>query len=149
VNILSHQLEVYYDNKKVAGHKRSFQKHHWIVDIEHYLSTFKKKPGALPDSLALAGNVYLKKLYQQYFHAEPRNFIELLEYCRQNKVTDEKLEDAVSRLLTNGNREINIEKLRALLGNKETAGKQTCEDNIYRTSQQQLSVLTELMHQNN
>lgn len=149
VNILSHQLEVYYDNKKVAGHKRSFQKHHWIVDIEHYLSTFKKKPGALPDSLALAGNVYLKKLYQQYFNAEPRNFIELLEYCRQNKVTNEKLEDAVSRLLTNGNREINIEKLRALLGNKETAGKQTCEDNIYRISQQQLSVLTELMHQNN
>ena len=149
VNILSHQLEVYYDDKKVAGHKRSFQKHHWIVDIEHYLSTFKKKPGALPDSLALAGNVYLKKLYQQYFHAEPRNFIELLEYCRQNKVTNEKLEDAVSRLLTNGNREINIEKLRALLGNKETAGKQTCEDNIYRISQQQLSVLTELMHQNN
>jgi len=149
VNILSHQLEVYYDNKKVAGHKRSFQKHHWIVDIEHYLSTFKKKPGALPDSLALAGNVYLKKLYQQYFNAEPRNFIELLEYCRQNKVTNEKLEDAVSRLLTNGNREINIEKLRALLGNKKTAGKQTCEDNIYRISQQQLSVLTELMHQNN
>ncbi len=149
VNILSHQLEVYYGNKKVAVHKRSFQKHDWIVDIEHYLSTFKQKPGALPDSLALASNVYLKKLYQQYFHAEPRGFIELLEYCRENKVTGEKLEDSVNRLLTKGNREVNIEKLKALLGNKETQGKQTSEDCIYRISQQQLSVLTGLMHQNN
>ena len=149
VNILSHHLEVYYENKKVARHQQNFQKHNWIVDIEHYLATFKKKPGALPESLALAGNVYLKDLFLKYFYAEPRSFIELLEYCRENKVTGEKLEDSVTRLLTSGNREINIEKLRALLGNKETSDKQTCTDNIYKISQQQLSVLTGLMYQNN
>ena len=149
VNILSHQLEVYYQGKKVAAHKRSFQKHHWIVDIGHYLPTFKQKPGALPGSLALASNVYLKELYLQYFHAEPRNFIELLEYCRKNKVTGEKLEDSINRLLTKGNREINIEKLRALLGNKESPARQKSEDSTWQISKQQLSVLTRLMHQNN
>ncbi len=149
VNILSHQLEVYYGNKKVAGHKRSFQKHHWIVDIEHYLSTFKQKPGALSESLALASNVYLKELYLQYFHTEPRNFIELLEYCRNNKVSNEKLEESINRLLVKGNRGINTEKLRALLGNKKTPDRATSEDNISKISKQQLSVLTGLMHQIN
>jgi len=149
VRILSHQLEVYYGNKKVARHKRSFQKHHWVVDIEHYLSTFKQKPGALPESLALASNVYLKKLYQQYFLEEPRNFIELLEYCQNNKVTHEKLEESVNRLLARGNKGLNTEKLRALLGNKKTSGRQSSEDSICKISKQQLSVLTGLMHQNN
>lgn len=149
VNILSHQIDVYYGNKKVAGHKRSFQKHHWIVDIEHYLSTFKQKPGALPDSLALASNVYLKELYLQYFHTEPRNFIELLEYCRDNKVSNEKLEESINRLLVKGNQGINTEKLRALLGNKESPGRQRGEDSICQISKQQLSVLTGLMHQIN
>lgn len=149
VSILSHQLKVYYGNKEVAGHKRSFQKHHWIVDIEHYLSTFKQKPGALPGSLALASNVYLKGLYLQYFHEEPRNFIGLLEYCRGNKVTGEKLEESVTRLLGQGNKGVSVEKLKALLGNKESPGKQIIDDSICQISKQQLSVLTGLMHQNN
>ena len=149
VHILSHQLQVFEGNQKVAVHQRSFDKHQWIVNIEHYLSTFKKKPGALPGSMALADNAYLKKLYQEYFQEEVRSFIELLEYCRDNKVSNEKLEESVSRLMATGNGSVNTEKLRAILGNKTAIYRQASEDKICKISKQQLSVLTGLMHQIN
>lgn len=149
VHILSGELRVYHQNNCVGSHKRSYGKHQWVVDIEHYLSTFKQKPGALPGSLALAGNTYLKGLYQQYFNDEPRSFIELLSFCRDNKVTNEQLEGSVKRLLATVNGNITTEMLRALLGNKESTDRQTAEDKICKMAKQQLSTLTALIHQNN
>jgi len=149
VNILSGGLEVYFQNNRVATHKRSFEKHRWVVDIEHYLSTFKQKPGALPGSLALVSNVYLKGLYLQHFYGETRNFIDLLAYCRSSKMGGEKLEESVKRLLATGNGKLTAEKLRAMLGNRENPGRQTAEDAICTMAKQQLSELTGLMHQIN
>src|SRR5690606_16370453 len=83
VSVRSRELQVYVQNKRVAVHGRSYEKHSWNVEIEHYLATFKKKPGALAGSLALAGNHYLKGLYMDFFQSEPREFIDLLTYCRE------------------------------------------------------------------
>lgn len=149
VNILSNELRIYHQNKSVATHKRSTEKHKWVIDIEHYLSTFKQKPGALPGSLALASNVYMKGLYLQHFYGESRNFIDLLTYCHTNRVSEEKLEESVKRLLATGNGKLTTEKLRALLGNKENTDRQTEEDKISIMAKQQLSELTGLMHQTN
>ncbi len=146
VSVLSNELRVYHQNSKVAVHKRSFEKHHRVIEIEHYLSTFKRKPGALAGSVALAGSCYLKNLYRQYFHGEARNFIDLLVYCRENKVSEEKLEETVRRLIAPGSGELTTEKLRAILGNEETPVKEPVEDKIYRAAKQQLSELTALMH---
>lgn len=149
VSLLNKELRVYHESKCVATHKRSFDKQAWRVEIEHYLSTFKKKPGALPGSLALASNIYLKSLYQLYFQGEPRGFIDLLAYCRDKAVTEEKLELSVKRILTCGNCKLTIEKLRALLGNQESTEKLNTEDNISIMAKQQLSELTVLMNQRN
>jgi transposase len=149
VSIESHRLNVYYQNEQLACHKRSFAKHDWIIEITHYLSTFKRKPGALPGSVALAGNTYLKTLYQEYFYGEPKNFIDLLFYCRNCKVSEEKLEDSVQRLLSIGNGELTTEKLRALLGNKDHPANLYVEDKICMMAKQQLTELTVLMHQIN
>lgn len=151
VSILSNELRIYHQNDKVALHTRSFEKHGWIVDIEHYLSTFKRKPGALAGSVALASNAYLKHLYQSYFNADSRSFIDLLFYCRENKISQEKLEDSVERLLMigNGNGHLTSEKLRALLGNKEVVCQKIPEDTICITAREQLSLLSTLMHQTN
>ena len=48
----------------------------------------------------------------------PRDFIDLLHYCRQHKISLEKLEATVSRLLSPYKQSITTEKLTALLGNK-------------------------------
>ncbi len=45
VFIHTEELRIYYQNKQVATHGLDFGKYKWIIDIEHYLSTFKRKPG--------------------------------------------------------------------------------------------------------
>ena len=90
VSVHSRELQIYLENKRVAIHVRSYEKHSWNIDIEHYLATFKKKPGALAGSQALADNHYLEGLYMNYFQDEPREFIDLLTYCREQKVSREE-----------------------------------------------------------
>lgn len=149
VSVESNRLSVYAQNACVACHNRSFTNHDWVIDITHYLSTFRKKPGALPASVALAGNICLKNLYLSYFYGEPRNFIDLLLYCRERKVSEEKLEESVERLLRTGNGQLTTEKLRALLGNGNSSPPLYGEDNISTMAIQQLSELTTLMHSTN
>lgn len=146
VHIQSSKIQIYYQNKYICTHKRGFSKQQWIVNIEHYLSTFRKKPGALANSLALASNTYLKQLYQQHFCDEPRDFINLLSYCRDNKVTDGQLENAVKQLLSQARGNITTEMLFALLGNKTEVKKSNPEDNICIMAKHQLSTLTALIN---
>lgn len=117
--IMSHELWFYHDNCKIATHKRSYHRHQWIIKIDHYLDTFKRKPGALAGSMALASSGYLKQLHQAHFIGEPRNFVDLLSYCRQHRITDEKLEQAVKQLTQSPVKKLTTEKIKALLGNKQ------------------------------
>ena len=112
------KLEVFYDNEFVTSHSRVYSKHQWVITIEHYLDTFKRKPGALSGSLALASRSQLKKIYDTYFTSFPRDFIELLHYCHQNQIADLNLATTVEKLANNGRGTITSEKLIALLGNK-------------------------------
>jgi hypothetical protein len=118
VKIYSSKLKIFYDNQFVASHERVYGKHQWIISIEHYLDTFKRKPGALPGSLALASRGQLKKIYDAYFTDAPRDFIELLHYCQQNQIEDIHLLAIVKQLTSNGRGNVTSEKLMALLGNK-------------------------------
>jgi len=56
VNIFSHKIEIYHQNKPIASHQRDYGKHQWIISIEHYLDTLRQKPGALNGSVALESN---------------------------------------------------------------------------------------------
>ncbi len=144
--ISSHQCQIYYNNALLATHHRSYEKHHWVIEIEHYLRTFKQKPGALSGSVALASNIYLQKLYNAYFINEPREFIDLLAYCQKHKITDEKLESSVGRLFKSGVSQITAQKLTALLGNKQMNFKPVDYNQITKMAQNQLSQITALMN---
>ena len=145
-HILSHQVQIFHNNKLYACHKRDYGKHQWIIDIEHYLSTFKKKPGALPASVALASSSYLKQLYMDYFRGRPRDFIDLLAYCSRHRVSNEKLDESVRRLLSSGSTEINTERLKALLGNTAESHINTPDNLISQMSKKQLSQITALLN---
>ncbi|OCW93338.1 hypothetical protein A9168_11640 [Macellibacteroides sp. HH-ZS] len=76
--------------------------------------------------------------------------IELLSYCRDHMVSEEKLEESVKRLLSTCGNHATIEKLRALLGNNSfVAPTVETKDNITLKAKEQLSWITELMHQTN
>lgn len=118
VKIYSSKLEIFYDNKLVATHKRVYSKHKWTITIEHYLDTFKRKPGALSGSLALASRSQLKNIYDTYFTASARDFITLLHYCDEKKIADERLKEVVNQLATSTAKNVTSEKIMALLGNQ-------------------------------
>lgn len=146
VGILSHQIRIYHDNKIIASHKRSYKKHQWIIAIEHYLDTFKQKPGALSGSVALASSGYLKLLYNEYFNTEPRPFIDLLDYCQRNKITDEKLEESVIAILNSGGGLISSEKIKVLLGNKTSSFEPVNCNQTTELAQEQLAKVSALMN---
>lgn len=104
VKIMSNELWFYHNDHKVVPHHRSYHLHEWIFKIDHYLDTFKRIPGALAGSMALASSRYLKEVYEAHFMGESRNFIDLLDYCRQHAITNEKLEQAVKQLTTEKNK---------------------------------------------
>lgn len=118
VKIFSNTIEAYFENNPVGSHQRDYGKHQWVIDIEHYLDTLQQKPGALSGSVALTCRPYLKELYQHFYLDAPRDFIDLLHYCREHKISEENLEATVSRLVGLCTQSITTEKLTALLGNK-------------------------------
>lgn len=117
VKVRSNQIQIYREGKLLATHARSFEKHAWVIDIHHYLETFKRKPGALHGSVALASSGYLQQLYYQYFEQEPRDFIDLLAYCRQHQIDQGRLKSVVARLQQSGIRHLTRACIEALLGN--------------------------------
>ncbi len=144
--ISSHQFQAYDNNELLATHQRSYKKHQWIIKIEHYLDTFKHKPGALSNSVALASSAYLQKLYNAYFNNEPREFIDLLAYCYKHKITEEKLEASVSRLFKSGISQVTTQKIKALLGNKQSDFRPVNYNQITKMAKDQLSQITALMN---
>jgi len=147
VKVLSYKIEVYFENNQVASHLRNYGKHQWIISIEHYLDTLRQKPGSLEGSVALSSNLYLRKLYQQFFLGVPRDFIDLLHYCHQNKISKEKLEVTVLRLVGLYTQSITTEKLIALLGNKpgEDANPVAANNQTTHLAQEQLKQVTALL----
>ena len=148
VKIYSNIVEAYFENKQVASHQRDYGKHQWIISIEHYLDTLRKKPGALNGSIALTCSPYLKQLYQQSYTEAPRDFIDLLHYCREHKISEEDLEATVSRLVSLCTQSITTEKLTALLGNKSAEEAKPVAVNNQTTylAQKQLKQITALMN---
>ena len=147
IKFFSSELEIYHKDILVGKHPRNYGKHQWVIAIEHYLHTLKRKPGALSDSLALISSGYLKQLYQRYFTQSPRDFIELLEYCKTCQVDHERLENTVNRLLSANCSLVNTERIKALLGNKTVPEpRPILEDQTLILAKQQLSQVSSLIN---
>lgn len=89
----------------------------------------------------------MRKLYQQFYNNAPRDFIDLLHYCRQNKISIETLEISVNRLIGICTKEVTTEKLTALLGNKPSVDdKPILNSQTICLAQKQLREITALMN---
>ena len=78
----------------------------------------------------------------------PRDFIDLLHYCRENKISEENLEATVLRLVGLCTQNVTTEKLMALLGNKprEVSKPLTVNNQTAYLAQKQLKQITALMN---
>jgi len=150
VKMYSNVLKMYYAHGLICSHDRSYEKNKWFITLDHYLKTLNRKPGALHGSLALdQAPQAVREVYTQWFTNQPRDFIELLQFCQQFQVPHQRLLDTaiyVSGICPNN---ITAEKIMALLGNQPVTQtpcqKEEAGSEIEAFSNLQLEEITQLM----
>ena len=119
VKVEAQQLAFFHQGQLVATHSRSYQRHHWQMQLEHYLNTLGYKPGALTNATAFKQSSRpLQQLYERYFRENTRSFIYLLQYCHKHQITTEQLLDTAQELIRYCPCDVTADKLMALLGNQ-------------------------------
>ncbi|MDO1451925.1 hypothetical protein Q0590_36990 [Rhodocytophaga aerolata] len=117
------------------------------MQLEHYLTTLSRKPGALPGSVALQQSTQaLQELYQSYFRDQTRSFIDLLQYCQKYSVTTEHLLKTVAELISTCPFDVTADKLIALLGNKPLASEPSAGGPIEALCEAQLQEIASLFN---
>ena len=119
VKIYSEQIVVFSEGDKVARHERSYLKSQWILDIDHYLKTFSRKPGAVRDSTALRRtDTRLRELFDKHFVKNAKGFIEVLVFAKENRCSHKDIIDAYETLLSHGLRKISAGQIIAILNHE-------------------------------
>ncbi|BBE30397.1 transposase [Tepiditoga spiralis] len=138
---------IIYDEKPIATHKRLYGNNMWKIEINHYLSLLKRKPGALHSSLALHQVPQkIKKIYNNYFTTKPKEFINLLEYMYKNNLRINDIEETIEKLERISPKDISATKIKILYENKiNNNQKNKYQGTIEEYSRKQLLHLKELI----
>lgn len=84
VKIYSNRILCFYQEENVAEHHRLTGCHEWSLQLEHYIKTLKKKPGALANSVALQqASKKIKNIYKAYYTNSPKEFVELIHFIKE------------------------------------------------------------------
>jgi transposase len=93
------EIRISFDLVEIARHKRNYGKGKDIVEINHFLNTFNKKPGSIENSIALRSIPQLKKVFDEHFKNNPRVFIDIL-FANPSKNADELVKILLSKVET-------------------------------------------------
>lgn len=117
--IYSHKIKIYDDNDMLCHHNRLYVRHSWQIDINHYLQTLQRKPGAVSGSIALKqAPPWVQLIYTNHFIHDARAFIELLQYCQANDIDGRRVSDCVNKLSRQIPSGVTTAHVMALLGNQ-------------------------------
>ncbi len=118
IQLYTSKLMIYYENRLVATHNRSFLPHDWTIDIYHYLRTLKRKPGALPGSTALLqSDAIVKQIYDAYYKQDAHAFLEVLEVVHE--LGAEAVLQALKRLERLSPKDMSAQKVRVICENAQ------------------------------
>lgn len=117
VQLYSEKLRIYdTTHKKVAEHERSYEKGFWRFDINHYLDTLIRKPGALKGSVALKQMPQkMQELFRVHYANNGKDFLALLKYCQQNGHDYDDVLKAVKMIRMRGAKHINTDQIKVAL----------------------------------
>ena len=101
-------LKVYFDTidilegeTVIATHERFFGKNECSLNIEHYLSTLRNKPGALRSSKVLKrADPCFKNLFMDHYQDKAKDFIKILSLIKEKPQTD--VANAIKALFEEG-----------------------------------------------
>lgn len=120
VKIYSEWLKVFDGNGLVCVHNRLYGRYGWQIELNHYLCTLQRKPGAMAGSVALKqASQWMQDIYKEHFIHDTRSFIELLQYCHLNMISDDKLKISVDRIILQSPAHVMATHVMALLGNQQ------------------------------
>ena len=120
VKIYSECIIVFDGSEKMARHDRCYVPKQWILDIDHYLTTFSRKPGAIRYSTALRrADTKLRELFEKHFTKDPKGFIELLVCAKENTQTHQDIINAYETLLSHGLRKVSVSQIKAVLNHED------------------------------
>src|SRR6056297_1697773 len=131
--IYSERIKIYFKDNLIAEHKRNYKVHKCIIDINHYLSTLKRKPGALKNSLAFEKIAPgIKNIYRKYYNSnsttKTKNFIDLLKIIKEKGFN--KVKKAVEKLSNNKKSMVTTANIKIMVNRKTTAGKEKTDEII-------------------
>ena len=85
-------------------------------DINHYINTMMRKPGALDGSVALRQMPEkMQELFRVHFADNGRDFLRLLKYCKGHGHDYNDILAAVKRIRMRGARHINFDQIKVAL----------------------------------
>jgi transposase len=150
VKIYSNLLKVFYNNQQICEHPRNYGMHQWIINLEHYLRTLSRKPGALHGSVALEQALpEIQNLYSRFFINHAKGLIDILLYSQQNQIPHQRLIDTVYYLNGLCPNDVSSDKVIALLGNQPAERAYTIKsretDEIEDQAIQQLKEISQLI----
>jgi hypothetical protein len=100
----------------VAEHERSYDKGTWHFDINHYLDTLIRKPGALKGSMALKQMPQkMQELFRVYYADNGKDFLALLKYCQLKGYGYDDILKAVRMIRMRGARHVNADQIKVAL----------------------------------
>lgn len=149
--VYSQWIKIYDANNLLCQHNRLYDRYSWQIDINHYLATLQRKPGAVAGSIALKqAPLWLQTMYSDHFVHDAKSFIELLQYCQLNDIDNKQLCSCVATLAHQSLKGISTTHVIALLGNHEQEVLSVIEqpDPIALQSLQNLIQLEAMMNYN-
>jgi predicted DNA-binding protein YlxM (UPF0122 family) len=149
--IYSQWIKIYDSSSVLCQHNRLYERFDWQIDINHYLVTLQRKPGAVAGSIALKqAPLWVQSIYSKHFVHDARSFIELLQYCQLNDIGSQQMSDCVNKLSRQFPDGVNTTCVMALLGNQqpEVPVVSQLPDPIALQSMENLIQLEAMMHYN-
>jgi hypothetical protein len=84
LKILVDRIELLDGNDVIASHRRLTGRQQYSLDITHYIKTFHRKPGALPNARALAQmDEQILNLFNRYYLGDPKGFLSILDLMQE------------------------------------------------------------------
>ena len=115
VKVYPEKLYCYYENHKICQHERQYSRHGWYINLDHYLYTLQRKPGALAGSQALeSAPEDVKQTFEKYFAHAAKDFVELLIFLRDHNLAFDKVTEAIQTLNRTCPHDISLDKIQVL-----------------------------------
>jgi transposase len=146
VRLYPDRIVCYADGKQRCTHQRRHGFHEWFIQLEHYLHSLRRKPGALSGSVAFKqSDGRLQALYHRYYQNRAKDFIELLLYMREHDKRIEEIEHAITQLNQIGLYEIRTDTIKLVLAKDVQPSPPGEPGEIARSALRQLTLLAGLI----